>query len=218
MTGWLVALALLASVTSAWAQGEPEVYFLSPKAGATIEGTPLVTVTGRARGPRIEPTSKFDVMLIIDTSGSTATPSRGLLDSVGWGRSTGGGIIRLPKALVRDSILGAEVSAALNFLVQVDGLRTRVGVVTFAEGYQAANGAGTANARVAQPLTFDLQAVRSALSGVLSRGSDGGTDMAAGLRLAVRELLSLEGAASPARPDARKVSLLLTDGFPTLPF
>src|SRR5262245_16539781 len=128
MRGWLVALALLASVASVWAQGEPEVYFLSPKTGATIEGAPLVTVTGRARGPRIEPTSKFDVMLIIDTSGSTATPSRGLLDSVGWG-SGSGRIIRLPKALARDSILGAEVSAALSFLAQVDGLRTRVGVV-----------------------------------------------------------------------------------------
>jgi hypothetical protein len=120
--------------------------------------------------------------------------------------------------MVRESILGAEVAAAQNFLAQIDGVRTRVGVVTFAEGYQAGNGAGPVNALVVQPLTFDLQAVRSALSGALARGSDGGTDMAAGLRLAVKELLSLDGAVSPVRPDARKVVLLLTDGFPTLPF
>jgi hypothetical protein len=216
MKGGLVAFALLASVGLVWAQGEPEVYFSSPQAGTTIEGAPWVTVTGRARGPRVETTAKFDVMLVLDTSGSTASPSRGLLGSVGWGGLGGG--LRLPRTLARESILGAEVAAALNFLAQVDSVRTRLGVVTFAEGYQTAKGAGPANALVVQPLTFDLQAVRSALSRVLDRGSDGGTDMAAGLRLAVKELLSLGGAASPARPDARKVALLLTDGFPTLPF
>jgi Mg-chelatase subunit ChlD len=215
MRGWLIALALVGTAASVWGQGEPEVYFSSPQAGAAIEGQPWVTVTGRARGPRVEPTTGFDVMLIIDTSGSTATPSRGLMGGIGWG-GIGGGVIRLPKALVRESILGAEVTAALNFLAQVDGARTRLGVVTFAEAYET--GTGTANAVVVQPLTFDQRAVRSALLRVLARGSDGGTDMAAGLRLAVRELLSLEGAASPPRPDARKVGLLLTDGFPTLPF
>jgi von Willebrand factor type A domain len=217
MRGWLIALALVGTVASVWGQGEPEVYFSSPQAGAAIEGQPWVTVTGRARGPRVEPATGFDVMLIIDTSGSTATPSRGVLGSIGWG-GIGGGVIRVPKALVRESILGAEVTAALNFLAQVDGARTRLGVVTFAEAYETASGTGTANALVVQPLTFDQQAVRSALLRILARGSDGGTDMAAGLRLAVRELLSLEGAASPPRPDARKVGLLLTDGFPTLPF
>jgi Mg-chelatase subunit ChlD len=215
MRGWLIALALVGTAASVWGQGEPEVYFSSPQAGAAIEGQPWVTVTGRARGPRVEPTTGFDVMLIIDTSGSTATPSRGVLGSIGWG-GIGGGVIRVPKALARESILGAEVTAALNFLAQVDGARTRLGVVTFAEAYET--GTGTANAVVVQPLTFDQRAVRSALLRVLARGSDGGTDMAAGLRLAVRELLSLEGAASPPRPDARKVGLLLTDGFPTLPF
>ena len=217
MRGWLIALALVGTVASAWGQGEPEVYFSSPQAGAAIEGQPWVTVTGRARGPQVEPTTGFDVMLIIDTSGSTATPSRGVLGSIGLG-GMGGGVIRLPKVLARESILGAEVTAALNFLAQVDGARTRLGVVTFAEAFEAANGTGTANALVVQPLTFDQRAVRSALLRVLARGSDGGTDMAAGVRLAVRELLSLEGAASPPRHDARKVGLLLTDGFPTLPF
>jgi Mg-chelatase subunit ChlD len=211
MRGWLVALALLLSAAPGWAEGEPEVYFSSPQSGAALEGAPWVTVTGRARGPQVESTSKFDVMLVLDTSGSTAAPSRGMLGSVGWG-GFGGGLVRLPRGMVRESVLGAEVTAALNFLAKVDGVRTRVGVVTFAEGH------GGANALVVQPLTFDLQAVRSALSGVLARGSDGATDMAAGLRLAVKELLSLEGAGSPPRPDARKVNLLLTDGYPTLPF
>ena len=66
---------------------------------------------------------------------------------------------------MRESILGAEVTAALNFLAQVDGARTRLGVVTFAEAYETASSTGTANALVVQPLTFDQRAVRSALAG-----------------------------------------------------
>jgi Mg-chelatase subunit ChlD len=218
---WLAALALFGAAAPAWAQGEPEVYFLSPQAGAAIEGTPWVTVTGRARGPRVEPTAGFDVMLILDTSGSTGSPARGRAGNLGWGplgRGPGFGPLPAPP---RDSILGAEVTAALNFLTQADRAGTRVGVVTFAGAFQPMTGAavaGSTNAVVVQPLTLDHQAVRSALSRVLARGPEGGTDMAAGLRLAVRELLALEGAASPARPEARKVGLLLTDGFPTLPF
>ena len=57
MRRWLAALAVFGAVAPAWGQGEPEVYFLSPQAGAAIEGTPWVTVTGRARGPRVEPTA-----------------------------------------------------------------------------------------------------------------------------------------------------------------
>jgi len=74
------------------------------------------------------------------------------------------------------------------------------------------------NAWLDQPLTADYAAVRAALTRIGQRGSSGGTDMAAGLRLAIRELLVLGGARSPARGEARKVALLLSDGFPTLPF
>jgi hypothetical protein len=42
--------------------------------------------------------------------------------------------------------------------------------------------------------------------------------MVAGMRIAIRELRALAGAASAPRPDARKVVLFMTDGFPTLPF
>ncbi|HEX2500490.1 MAG TPA: vWA domain-containing protein [Methylomirabilota bacterium] len=216
MRSGLVALGLVGLLAAAWGQEAPEVFFSSPQPGAAIEGAPVVTVTGRARGPRVGSPAGFDVMLVIDTSGSTASPSRGILGSLGWGGLGGG--VTLPRVLVRDSILGAEVASALGFLDKVVAGQTRVGVVTFAENYGSANGAGPANAVVVQPLTFDLQAVRSALSRILARGSDGGTDMAAGLRLAVKELLALEGAASPPRSGAQKVSLLITDGFPTLPF
>ncbi len=205
-----VALAVVsAAALPVWGQPEPEVYFLEPQPGAVVEGPPSVRVTGRARGPKLEPLRAFDVMLVIDTSGSTANSSSGWLGGRARGGVSGG------------SILGAEVTAALNFLGQADPSTTRVGLVTFAGDYQPMTGqavGGSNNAWVRQPLTGNYDLVRAALNQVLRRGPDGGTDMAAGLRLAVRELLALTGAASSARPEARKLALLLTDGFPTLPF
>jgi Mg-chelatase subunit ChlD len=208
--GWAVALAVVgAAALPVWGQAEPEVYFLEPQPGAVVEGPPWVTVTGRARGPKLEPARGFDVMLILDTSGSTAKSASGLLD---W-RARGGFSGR--------SILAAEVTAALNFLGQADASTTRIGLITFAGYYQPMTGRaveGRSNAWVLQPLTVNYDSVRAALQQVLRRGPDGGTDMAAGLRLATRELLALHGADSSSRPDARKVALLLTDGYPTLPF
>jgi von Willebrand factor type A domain len=207
---WAVALAVVAAAAlPVWGQGEPEVYFLEPQPGAVVEGPSWVRVTGRARGPKLESSRAFDVMLILDTSGSTANSSSGWLGWRGRGGFSGG------------SILAAEVTAALNFLGQADPSTTRIGLITFAGDYQPVTGnavGGSSNAWVRQPLTVHYELVRAALQQVLRRGPDGGTDMAAGLRLAARELLSLHGAASPARPDARKVALLLTDGYPTLPF
>ncbi|HWL64701.1 MAG TPA: vWA domain-containing protein, partial [Actinomycetota bacterium] len=57
-----------------------------------------------------------------------------------------------------------------------------------------------------------------ALQAVKLRGSNGGTDMQAGIKLAVSELAGLVGSTSEPRPAARKVMLLLTDGLPSLPF
>ncbi len=177
-----------------------------PREGARVlGGEPVVYVRGtaRARGGAV---AGHDVMLIIDTSGSTAGPS-------GAGATRNG-----PPA----SILTVEVAAAEALLTRLDPAATRVGVVTF-DGPVAADPVGGAArdapaAVVAQPLTADFEQVRAALRRVLEAGPAGGTDLAAGIRLAVRELLALRGSASPADPGRRKVALLLTDGKPTLPF
>ncbi|MFQ5521252.1 MAG: VWA domain-containing protein, partial [Candidatus Methylomirabilia bacterium] len=119
------------------------------------------------------------------------------------------------------SILDAEVGAVNQFLGVLDRRTTRVGIITFAGAHHAFSGfgvPGSINAWVEQPLTSDYEAVRRVLLHIMRRGSNGGTDMAAGLRLSIGELLSLQGALSRPRPGARKVALLLTDGFPTLPF
>ena len=197
VVGGLVLLAAIwPSVTAA---GPPaEAYFTAPRDGAVVQGSPWLRVTGRTRGAEAAAPAAVDVMLVIDTSGSTQN-------------SAGGGL----------TILQAELDAARAFLAASDPSTTRVGVVTFAGAYEMLTTmarSGSVNAWVDQPLTEDYAAVRAALTRIGQRGSSGGTDMAAGLRLAIRELLVLAGARSQARGEARKVALLLSDGFPTLPF
>ena len=67
------------------------------------------------------------------------------------------------------------------------------------------------------PLTQNHDRVRAALQAIFARGPHGGTNFAAGVRLAVRELAGLSGARSTARQDTKKVILFLTDGLPTFP-
>ncbi|MFQ5521496.1 MAG: VWA domain-containing protein, partial [Candidatus Methylomirabilia bacterium] len=200
-------MALWATMVSA--QSEPEVYFTDPPDGAVVTGEPSVKVTGRARSAEPEPMS-FDVMIVMDTSGSTRNFS-GLRSRGTFELFQGAG----------SSILDAEVGAVNQFLGVLDRRTTRIGIITFAGAHQTFSGfavPGSINAWVEQPLTSDYEAVRRVLLHIMRRGSNGGTDMAAGLRLAIRELLSLQGAVSRPHPGARKVALLLTDGFPTLPF
>ncbi|MFQ5829821.1 MAG: VWA domain-containing protein [Candidatus Methylomirabilia bacterium] len=214
--GWLSAILLLSWTSAPWAQRVPEVYFMEPPDGVVIKGEPWVEVTGRARSPEPQPPT-FDVMIVLDTSGSTRNPS-----GVG-GTFTAGGPGGSFEWFQRrsDSILHAEAGAAIQFLGISDPATTRVGIITFAGAHQALTGLavpGSTDAWVERPLTFDYAATRAALLDIVRRGSKGGTDMGSGLRLGIRELLALESARSQPRSRARKVLLLLTDGFPTLPF
>jgi Mg-chelatase subunit ChlD len=164
-----------------------------------------------------------DIFFVIDTSGSTAHYA-GIdfgdagnpvpVDPPGW-RSPqisifGGGFglgntppFPYPRDL-SSSILAAEVAASRRLLSQLNSETTRVGIITFAE-----------DARLVQPLTHDFEAAKQALERVLSNGPYGGTNMAEGVRMAVRELAGL--GQSPKRADAVKVQFFLTDGIPTLP-
>jgi Mg-chelatase subunit ChlD len=201
----VAAIVALAGVASAQT---PIVQLAEPREG-TVVTEPRVTVTGRTE-PQKRPTAAFDVVVVIDTSGSTKVPaslgaaagSTGVLTgpiSLSWGGPT---------------ILHAEVTAARRFVDSADRATTRIGVVTFSEA-----GAGRPDsAWVEQTLTQDYDAVRRALERVGQREPFGGTDMVAGMRLAIRELRGLDGAQSPSRPDARKVVMFMTDGFPTLPY
>ncbi len=173
--------------------------------------------------------AQFDVIIALDVSGSTKEASGADVDGdgdIGFNpqlelvepgaypadmRSTDPG----------DSILAAEVAAADALISGLDSGRVRVGIVTFA-GEMGANGKRARydqqDAWVEVPLTASLDRARAALPAIRGRGAYGGTNFAAGIRLAITELAGLSGAKSKPRPDSKKVVLFLTDGIPSFPF
>jgi Mg-chelatase subunit ChlD len=197
---------------------EPRVQILSPKEGDRItQEKDLIFVSGKAARDAGR-TSKVDIFLVVDISGSTAQYSGSdlgdagaLPDNSGFSGfpapqiSIGGMSIGRPSmGNLRNSILAAEIAAARRLLAQLNPETTRVGVLTFSEG-----------ARLVQPLTSDFERLRRVLDDILRSGPFGGTNMVEGIRLGITELLGL--GASEKRTDAVKVQILLTDGFPTLP-
>ncbi len=183
-----------------------EIGIETPENGATISGPSQVTLRGHAQASRDYGPTTYDLMLILDTSGSTRAPAG--VQSLGvFGQDT--------------TILAAEVAAGERLLDTLDPRTTQVGVVSFAGEFDSFTGLGLPDrtgAILEQPLTTDYQRVRMALHRILRRGPNGGTEMVSGIRLAVRELAGIPGAESHPRPESRKVAFLLTDGFPTLPF
>ncbi len=198
-----------------WSDG-PLVRILSPKNGSRIvQDQDLVLVSGKVSS-QADRVSDVDIMFVIDISGSTANyagvdfgdkdlPSssrlpRPQITIFGGGFGMGG-----PSVLnLRNSILAAEVAGARRLLSELNPATTRVGIVTFGQ-----------DARLIEPLTNDFEKVKQSLGDVLADGPQGGTYMAAGIRLAIKELAGL--GQSQRRPNAVKVQFLLTDGFPTLP-
>jgi Mg-chelatase subunit ChlD len=172
----------------------------------------------------------FDVMIVLDISGSTEHPSGVDVDG-----DTEIGInphLELmpagmyPEGLKNtdpgDSVLAAEVAAADALIASLEsGGRIRVGIITFSGEMNPETGLRKSydqqDAWVEVPLTDDFAVARGRLPAILARGPYGGTDFAAGLRVAVTELAGLSGARSTPRPDAKKVVLFLTDGVPTFP-
>jgi Mg-chelatase subunit ChlD len=149
----------------------------------------------------------FDVVFVIDTSGSTASSS-GLGAASGW-------LAKLPGVKVdrADSVLGAEVAAIESLLDGFDPRVTRVGLVSFAGDENPY----TSHAWVEAPLTSDYRAIRNALAERILAPPDGGTDLAAGLLRGAIELLGSRSAESTPRAHAIRHLVVLTDGLPTLP-
>jgi Mg-chelatase subunit ChlD len=171
---------------------------------APIRGTAVAASDGPAA---------YDVMLVLDISGSTAQPSGVDVDGdseVGVNPSRGLDTTLYPDGSQNtdpgDSILAAEVAAADALVATLSrSERVRVGVLSFS---------GEMNPQTGYS---DFASIRARLPAILARGPYGGTNFAAGLRLAIQELAGLSGARSTARPEARKVVLFLTDGVPTFP-
>jgi len=196
-------------------QLELEIEAPSPNELIGAEDGKLV-VAGRALSSVLRG-GQIDVMVVIDTSASTAAPAGADVDGdgeLGHSRVPGiGRLLALPSSDPGDSILAAEVAAARTLLDQLDPRSTRVGVVAFAGDSQPA----TPDARVVAPLTADFDWVDASLGGLLEAGPHGKTNIQAAILRAVRELNGAAGSQSVPRPYARKIALLMTDGQPTLP-
>jgi len=149
----------------------------------------------------------FDVVFVIDTSGSTADSS-GLGETSTW-------ISHLPGVRVSrtNSILGAEVAAVESMLGGFDPRTARVGLVSFAGSENPYEHHAWTDA----PLTSNYAAIRNALSDRMMVDPEGGTDLSAGLLRGAIELLGTRSADSKPRAHAVRHLVLLTDGLPTLP-
>ena len=172
----------------------------------------------------------IDVMIAIDISGSTRAASGADVDGdgeIGFNPQQE----QVPPGLYppdtrstdpQDTILAAEISAADALLQNLDPTHLRVAVLSFGGEINPVThrqaSYGQQDAWVEIPLTSDFDQVRRALQNILARGPRGGTNFAAGIRLAVTELASLHGARSTPRPEAAKILMFLTDGVPSFPF
>jgi hypothetical protein len=174
--------------------------------------------------------AEFDVMIVLDISGSTKVASGVDVDADGEiginpnlellppGSYPAGTVSSDPG----DTILAAEVAAADALIASLErGGRVRIGIVSFSGEMNPDTGRrkryDQQDAWVEVPLTADFEAARRRLPAILARGPYGGTNFAAGLRVAIAELAGLQGARSSARPQSKKVVLFLTDGVPTFP-
>jgi Mg-chelatase subunit ChlD len=162
---------------------------------------------------------RFDVALVLDTSGSTAEPTgadingngvigarqRGRISSL-FGGSTDDG----------DSVMAAEVAAARQILRDFDPRTTRVAVITFA-GDDGDRATGPP-ALTRQPLTNEYARVERILNFILHEEPHGQTHISGAVDHATTELLGLRGSRSKKVADSEKLVFFFTDGQATLPF
>lgn len=182
---------------------------------ATPEGGGCGTfVAGWAGGTR------FDLILVIDTSKSTRDPSGADIDGDGEiGRGRIGESGEFENSDPGDSILAAEIAAARELLHSLHPARTRVGIVGFSGSPPRPFEwlfAKAPSAETVQPLTLDHAAVEAALDRMASRTPEGSSDFAAGIDRALAELKTTAEPV-PSEFDRRRFVLFFSDGAPTLP-
>lgn len=158
----------------------------------------------------------FDVIFVIDTSGSTKqltgtdVNQNGIVGKEGFFGIDDEG----------DSILAAEIAAAGQMLRGLDSRSTRVGIITFSGDPRTGFPPRLKSpaAKTEEPLTSDFAKVESTLREISKRKPAGMTHMAAGIDQATIELLGLKGSLSDKRIYSEKIVLFFTDGRPTLPY
>jgi hypothetical protein len=223
---FLASPVVSTSAPAAEERKEVRIEVESPHPGSVVRNrTDMAPLAGIATATGGGP-SRFDVLLVLDVSGSTKYPSGIDVDGDGDIGETRSALLRaLPETVntdPEDAVLAAEVQAARALLDGLDPARVRVGVATFAGEIDPSTGRRRspeqADAYLEHPLTDDYDRIRHTLEAIRLRGSRGGTNMEAGIKLGIRELAGLPEAVSRPRFEAKKVVLLLTDGKPSLPF
>lgn len=221
------ALPFLLGAVALEAPAEVRVSIDFPRPGQRVENrVDQAPIRGSASADGKQ-ASAFDVMLVIDVSGSTREPSG--IDVNGNGEIGVNPRLELipgyPEDVVNtdpgDSIFEAQAAAARALVRSLDPARVRVGLATFAGEVDPTTGQrrnpNQQDAWLEVPLTDDHAAVLRGIESVVARGPSGATNFAAGIRLAVTELSGLPGARSTRRPNAQPVMLFITDGVPSLP-
>jgi hypothetical protein len=230
--GCLVLLgpgAAAAGEATAAAPAPVRILIASPKPGEAMRNkVHQAPIRGSASADGERP-ADFDVMLVIDVSGSTKVASGVDVDHdghVGFNPQLelvepGKYPPEMQSTDSDDTILAAEVRAAQALVDSLDAERVRVGVISFSGEMNPQTGErmrwDQQDAWLEIPLSYDHRRVKSSIAAILARGPHGGTNFAAGIRLAVRELAGLSGAKSRPLPGVKKVVLFLTDGLPTFP-
>jgi hypothetical protein len=170
----------------------------------------------------------FDLAIVLDRSASTSEPSGADVD--------GDGIIGKTREIPKffrffqrfrehrftdpdDSVLSAEVVGTVNLVRQLKPGNSRVSVLSFSGKplpYDIRGRPAFSEVEVELPLTSDSAEADMAAYRVLAKGSVGGTNMAAAVRMAVEELTR----GDVGRPDGKKpkkLICLLSDGWPSMP-
>jgi len=226
----LVALSCAAAASAQTHDPTVRILIESPQPGEPVRNeVHQAPIRGNAVAEGERP-AEFDVMIVLDISGSTKAASGVDVDRDGEvginpnfellppGTYPEGTLSSDPG----DTILAAEVAAADALIASLGtGGRVRIGIVSFSGEMNPDTGRrkrfNQQDAWVEVPLTDNFRAARARLPSILARGPYGGTNFAAGLRVAIVELAGLRGARSTPRADAKKVVLFLTDGLPTFP-
>lgn len=216
----LLAMVLLLLPALAFPQEGLRVSIDFPPDGSYF-GRPagLATLSGRAQLPGTE-LPAYDVVLVLDGSGSTIYPTGVDVD----GDGILGRIYDLEPSSRRffpvstdpdDSVFCAEVVGAKNLLRLLNPATTRVGLVTFS-GDVSEDGKTSdptiPDARLESHLTTDYAAVDRILTEAYDRFPEGGTNMIEGIKVAQEALLAGGGP-----PHAQKLMVFLTDGLPSFP-
>ncbi len=207
------AIYIPADLSPAWAARtfDQEVWIELDSRGRKLErrsSIPYFDLRGWAgAGQPME----HDVMIVVDTSGSTAHASGSDVDGDGklgkrsrrereaWRNFN-------PRFLSSDSgdtVLAAELLATRRLVERMGPGHARIGLISF-----------SGDARLEAPLGADRETLGRALDDLDSAFGSGATNTAAALRLATRALLL----ARPSDDESRRQSILiLSDGPPTVP-